>query len=1167
MGDPVSLVVNPIVEQVLGTATSLIKEEARLVLNVKKDVEKLSSNLTSIEAVLKDAEEKQLQDAQLRDWLGKLRNAAYDAQDILETFKTEVALRKRKRQQLSEFRAPGVASKVSYQLSAAHKIKELSSRFEIIAEEKQKFHLQNIDVNNGGGRTQSPNHPRTGYFVDTADVFGRDADKERIVNLLLSNEFDEEGDISVIPIVGMAGLGKTTLAQLLFNEERIKEHFESRMWVCVTVDFDFRRILKEMIEFHSKMKYDNNLALSILERRLLEFLSGKRFLLVLDDVWTEDYMKWEPLQKLLKQGNKGSRVLVTSRTIQVSKILARQAPYLLEYLPEDQCWSIFEKIAFNQGNMSSGVRQKLEDIGRKIVGKCKGLPLAVKAMAGFLRKYDDVNKWEKILSSNIWELEEGTSRTDRPNILPVLKLSYDHLPSYLKRCFSYCSIFPKAYIFDKAELVKHWTAESLIQSRGQEREEEIGIECFDELLVRSFFQLSNIDNDRARYRMHDLMHDLAQSISGTHCCQVKDDKSCSSSPETRHVSLLCKDVEQPAFSVVENSEKLRTLVFPSQYLKEFGRALDVIFHKLKYLRLLDLSSSSILELPDSVEELKLLRYLDLSKTEIKALPNSICNLYNLQTLKLLGCLWLMELPKDLSNLVNLRNLELDDMFWYKSSTLPSRIGKLANLHNLHSFRVGCKSGYRIEELRELAYLTGTLHISKLEDAVNGGEAKMNDKKWLQKVVFEWSTRNVNPQDVSNEEKLLEDLQPHPNLEELQIFNYLGVSLPHWMRDGRLHNLQILSLKGCSNSRILSLGQLPHLRALYIKRMMELEKLPNDVECPSLGRLQISNCPKLNELPEILPNLRVMKVKKCYSLKALPVTPFLQFLILVDNTELENWNEAMVSVISANDAGQRAPELRPSFINLLEMKVINCPKLQAVPQFFAPQKLEISGCELLNKLPNSRFSQRLQFLALDACPNGTLLSAIPDTSSLNYMIISNISNIDSFPRWPNLPGLRALYISNCKDLVSISGEGTLQNFSLSVLSIRGCSKLEELPNEGLPNSLECLIIASCSSLKSLGTKGTLKSLKALKDLYIEDCPLLQSFPEDGIPENLQHLVVQNCPLLTEQCRKEDGEGPEWPKIKDVPDLEIDSNKGSIPVMPKKKASSAITWYRPFVCGGG
>ncbi|XP_007029875.2 PREDICTED: putative disease resistance protein RGA3 [Theobroma cacao] len=1143
MADPVSIIVGPIVNNIIDTAASLIKGEFLAILNVEKEVKNLSSNLTAISAVLKDAEQRQLDAAcgeSLRDWLRKLKDVACDAEDILDTFATETFLWKRKKQ-VRKILAP---TNLINKSSVAHKIKEISARLDVIAKQKNDFHLTE---SSDGGKT--PNLPHTPFFVDiTADVFGRESDRDELINRMLSNESDTEGDVSVIPIVGMGGLGKTTLAQLIFKDERVKNHFEFKMWVHVTVDFNFGRILKEMIEFHTEMKYSSDVPTRTLESRFLEFLAGKSFLLVLDDVWTDDYQEWEPLQNLLKQGGKGSRVLVTTRNTRVSDIMGTQPPYRLECLPEDECWSLFKKIAFKDCNsLVDTHRKELEVFGRQIVEKCNGLPLAVKAMGGVLRGNIDVNKWKQILRDSVWELEKDQNRT-RPKILPALKLSYDHLPSYLKQCYAYCSIFPKAYVFDRKELVKLWMAEAFIQSSGQNSVEETGIEYFNELLMRSFFQILNID-DKVRYRMHDLIHDLAVSVSSPHCCQVKDNNSGIFSEETRHVSLLGQDVENPTLQIVERSTKLRTLLLPGESLKNLGQALDKMFHSLKYIRVLNLSSSSFSELPSSIENLKLLRYLDLSRTEIKVLPNSICNLCNLQTLKLLGCFWLFELPKDLGNLVNLRHLELDEMFWFKCEMLPPRMGNLTSLQNLHAFPVSGTSGHGIEELKNMAKLTKTLHILKLENAVNAAEAKLKEKESLQKLVLEWSGQDVNQEDEIRAERDLEDLQPHSNLKELALHHFKGSNFPLWMTDGLLQNLVRLTLSHCTKCTTLSVGQLPCLRALYIKGMLELEEWPG-VQCLSLDRLHIKNCPKLRKVPDLMPNLTVLKIKKCDSLKALPMAP-LMFLVLIDNLVLEDWKEGMF--IAQDDQGNQVGQPKPTLISLLELKMANCPNIQALPKIFAPQKLEISGCGLITALPVPQFAQRLQHLALDSCSNGTLVRAIPGTNTLYSLVISNISNLTSFPKLPHLPGLKTLYISDCKDLTSLSeDEESLKSLSsLKLLSIQGCSKLESLPDEGLPTGLECLMIVSCPILKSLGTKDTLKSLLSLKDLYLDDCPLIQSFPEDGLPTSLLHLVIHECPLLIEQCQKEDAGSTEWPKIMHVTDQEIDSIRlPSAPDLPKK-----------------
>jgi Leucine-rich repeat (LRR) protein len=1163
MADPFSQVTTPILDEIIKNIVSLMKEEYSMVHGVKKDIEKLHSNVTAIQSVIEDAENKQVNNAQLKDWLKKLKNAACDAENILDTFATKAKLRELQKKQRFQSLS---TSQTSYKRDAAQQIKRISERFDMIAKEKESFHLE-IKVNGVAGQDISKRPNYAGSFVDKSGVVGREADKERITHMLLSNEFDKEGDVSVIPIIGMGGLGKTTLAQFVFNDPNVSDHFESRMWVCVTVDFDLNRILKEMIQFHSKMKFDDS-STSHLQSRLLEFLVGQRFLLVLDDVWTENYQTWEPLELLLKQGAKGSRVLVTSRITKVKDVIGTQPPHLLGYLPDKECLSLFSKIAFKGDSQRSKV---LEDIGREIVGKCKGLPLAVKAMAGLLRGCVDVNKWRQIQSSEIWKIEDQNSNsgTDRPKILAILQLSYDHLPHPLKLCFAYCSLFPKAYVFHKKELVKHWIAQRFIQAEGQglRAEEETASEYFNELLIRSFFQLSIID-DKEIFNMHDLNHDLAQLVSDPYCCQVKDNESYSFSEQSLHVSLVGKDVEQPVLKIVENAKNVRTILFPSPYLKNFGhQTLDKAFHKLKYIRTLDLSSSTILELPSSIEKLKLLRYLDLSRTEIKVLPNSICNLYNLQTLKLLGCPWLFELPKDLRNLVNLQRLELEDLFWVKYSILPPKLGDLTSLQDCHAFRVGDKNGYRIEELKNMSNLSGTLHISELQNAVNVGEAKLNEKEYLQKLVFEWSDKVVNTHNEATEMSVLEALQPHLNLKELKICHYKGSEFPAWMREGLLQNLVSVTLNHCTKCKTLTLGELSNLQMLHIKGMQELEKWP-EVQCPSLNRLEFSNCPKLRELPNCFPRLRVLKIKRCKSLMALPVAP-LMFLILIDNPNLENWGENLLTWESMNDEGQRSRRDLWSLSGLLELKVTGSPKLRALPHFFAPQKLEISGCELLVALPHPHFAQRLQHLALDACHDGTLVRAMPNTSSLFSLSISGISNLISFPKWPQLPGLKALYIRDCKDLVSLSESevGSLPSLiSLKLLSIRNCPMLVTLTKE-LPDTLECLSISSCPLLQSLGPKEILKSHPSLKDLSIEDCPMLQSLPEDGLPISLQHLQIQRCPLLTERCQKEDESrgGPEWPKVMHIPDLEIDFPKFSTkPALPKKKSSA---WYCRFPGLGG
>lgn len=221
--------------------------------------------------------------------------------------------------------------------------------------------------------------------------------------------------------------------------------------------------------------------------------------------------------------------------------------------------------------------------------------------------------------------------------------------------------------------------------------------------------------------------------------------------------------------------------------------------------------------------------------------------------------------------------------------MPSRMGRLASLQNLHTFMIGRTNGYRIEELEHLVCLTGTLHISKIENTGNAGKTQLNRKESLHKLVLECSIRVFDPQDKADDGTVLKELQPHSNLKELQICNYMNNRIPQWMGDAWLTDLVSVSLKNCQNCRILSLGWLPKLQELYIKGMEELEELQQleRGEYCLLRKLNLSCCPRLQTLPSRLPKLEEVKIKKCDSLVALSETTTLKIVILVDNLVLED----------------------------------------------------------------------------------------------------------------------------------------------------------------------------------------------------------------------------------------------------------------------------------------
>ncbi|KAG5234435.1 disease resistance protein [Salix suchowensis] len=446
-----------------------VQEEVSLVGDVKKQAHKLKSNLIDIQSVLEDAERKQVKERAVRVWLDKLKDVCYDMDDVLDewsyailTWKTgdaEENIHNQQKIRCSFLGSPCFRlNQVVRRRDIALKIKEVSEKVDEIANERARHGLQ---INRGTDEIQ---RLISTSLVDELNVCGRDDEKKIIVSKLLTESSREARDVDVISLVGLGGIGKTTLAQLAFNDVEVTDYFEKKIWVCVSEPFD----------------------------------EEVRVLLVLDDVWTEDHRQWEQLKPSLAGCARGSRILVTTRNGDVAKMMGTDHQIDIETLSDNACLSIFNHVAFHE--RSEDERERLTDIGNKIANKCKGLPLVAKVLGGLMQSKRTREEWEDVLSSELWRLDEvDKNKVEKKIFLPLL-LSYYDLPLVARRCFLYCAMFPKDYVMEKDELVKMWMAQGYLTGTGNRDMEIVGEQYFQVLAIRSFF-LSRYKKELSR-RFH-----------------------------------------------------------------------------------------------------------------------------------------------------------------------------------------------------------------------------------------------------------------------------------------------------------------------------------------------------------------------------------------------------------------------------------------------------------------------------------------------------------------------------------------------------------------------------------------------------------------------------------------------------------------------------------------
>ncbi|KAK4583167.1 hypothetical protein RGQ29_026097 [Quercus rubra] len=1129
-------ILSVVAEEILGKLISVATEQISLAWGFKGELTKLRDSLTTIQAVLAAAERRQMRDEVVRLWLQRLKDVAYDADDVLDEFaydilRRKVEIRNQMKRKVCFFFS--FSNPIVFRLKMANKIKTIHELLEKINHEANSYGLARVSP-----KLEIIPNPKTDSFLDHSEVVGRGHRVSQIVDLLTGAT---KKQLSVISIVGMAGLGKTTLAKKVYNDERVKRHFDRTLWVCVSNNFDDQRILSEILEVVNPTlnKLENKDAILV---HLQKELQGKKYLLVLDDVWSEDLIKWDTLRSCLLgiNSNMGNIIIITTRKDKVAKIMETLPRCDLEKLSDDECWSIIKKrVSCNE------ITPDLEVIGREIAKKCGGVPLVARVLGGTMSCKKEKSEWLTIQNNKVWN-----SPLDDYGILPILKLSFDHLyPLSLKSCFTYCAIFPEDYKMKKEELIQYWMAEGFLQlSPGRSVMEDIGNEYFNILLANSLFQDIERDNygDIVSCKMHDCVRDLALSISKGETLHLDGNLGDGiDESHIRRLSLISNGQTTPTISLSrEGMGGLRT--FFSIHANIGDKLLN-----LKCVRALTLFGECIVELPKSIDRLRRLRLLRIIRTNVKELPKSLTKLYNLQTLILKDCYLLNELPKDLQNLISLRHIDIDHQF---IKQLPINMRQLTCLQTLPFFVVGQYTGGRIEEMGYLSQLRGKLSIYNLEhvrDKEEAKSAKLSEKKGVNKLGFHWNSQR---EGTINDEDVLEGLQPHPCLQSLKIENFQGEKFPSWIlgknSSGGLflwdHLLEIF-LKNCNKcEQIPTLGHLSHLKVLEIEGMnnvtcigtefygsysgegssnsrsdngrnamfralekLVLKRMPKLVEWkdamepttttrgtvfPSLKKLVIEDCDQLISAPCHFPALEQLRINNIKSTAFKNISSNLTTL-----TDLRIWRVSELSCLPE--------QLLQNNASLMDLDIWYCADLESILPHedvwafcTSLRSIYIYGCEKLSYLPTGLHTlQSLETLGVSSCPNLRAFPSIQGVSSLRSLTIS--CGVEVLPTGlQSCTSLSELDITSCPNLISIPDLGELH--SLSSLTIRDCRKLTRLPG-GLSECLKTLEIGwFCEELDAFPSLSSIQHLHAsLEELRLYGWAKLNSLPDE-----IQHFTA-------------------------------------------------------------
>ncbi|CAD6254342.1 unnamed protein product [Miscanthus lutarioriparius] len=858
---------------------SLVSSEFAAITGVKKDLSELQGVHAEIMSWLSLLHDRAIESDPSLLWLIKLRNLLNDIYDLLDEVYLEDEKYRIDRDHGKHAIAVWFCGKpklLLFRRKVAHKIKAIKVEFDAIVKQKSDANtiLHNLHLDQLiQCKNKITREPSLMSNNKESKIPSRDHVKSEIILELVESKKGEAGRI--VSIVGLGGSGKTTLAQHIWHDDKIKGHFKDTIfWIHVSQEFCRDKLIGKLFEAIIGQKSDHHAQQHML-RVISNKLSGNKFLLVMDDAWHEDRHDWENFMVLLDNGAPGSKILLTTRNQSVAKAVESKAIFKLTFLSVDESWSFFLNTC---GWVEEDLGYAFIPVGKYIVKKCGGLPLAIKTLGSVLRERRGINTWRAIRESNLWDEENIEAR-----VFTSLKLSYIYLKDHLKQCFTFCSIFRKGCEINKDYLIEQWMAHGFIKLKKEELAHDIGNEYFDSLMRASFLHdpVETFPQRSVSCKMHDLIHDLTQYILRNEVATSLPKKTTDCSQNCRYLSLTsCSGkVERALFYKVRavyvsgGNPSFDNLVKKSFYVRSvvLDYAVDTPFPlfvlKLEHLAYLEIhhvscpklpeaisvcwnllslhliSCKGFVTLPESIGKLKKLQTLECNIiTDLKTLPQSIDfngELSNLQTVSLHGCRVLQDLP----NTFACRILHTLDLSETKITVLPQWVASIGTLEHIDLHN--CK------ELVELPK-GGHVEISNLKDLKDPSEAEkaMLKQKNIWSLELGWSSSQTEEELGSDVEQDQGKMIKHTSL--CQFLSLTNMTLEGFPNLKYIRGLLVFgSLKSLN---LLRMANLEELRTTTSGFEIQEEEFGAQCCFPVLSELCVTGCPKLNVKPYFPPSL-------------------------------------------------------------------------------------------------------------------------------------------------------------------------------------------------------------------------------------------------------------------------------------------------------------------------